>query len=97
MTLNIDRNIFSDSCISTVIYWFSGHNVSIQRSLQESIETLTIDNVSDEKQFRLEFFQKLNDYKLREQIDKETKDIKTILYAKAFGEFDELTEEEILE
>jgi His-Xaa-Ser system protein HxsD len=53
--------------------------------------------VSDEKQFRLEFFQKLNDYKLREQIDKETKDIKTILYAKAFGEFDELTEEEILE
>lgn len=96
MTLNIDRNIFSDSCISTVIYWFSGQ-YTIQRSLQESIETLTIDNVSDEKQFRLEFFQKLNDYKLREQIDKETKDIKTILYAKAFGEFDELTEEEILE
>ena len=96
MTLNIDRNIFSDSCISTVIYWFSGQ-YTIQRSLQESIETLTIDNVSDEKQFRLEFFQKLNDYKLREQIDQETKDIKTILYAKAFSEFDELTEEEILE
>lgn len=96
MTLNIDRNIFSDSCISAVIYWFS-NQYTIQRSLQESIETLTIDNVSDEKQFRLEFFQKLNDYKLREQIDRETKDIKTILYAKAFGEFDELTEEEILE
>lgn len=96
MTLKIDRNIFSDSCISTVIYWFS-NQYTIQRTLQESIETLTIDNVSDEKQFRLEFFQKLNDYKLREQIDKETKDIKTILYAKAFGEFDELTEEEILE
>ena len=96
MTLDIDRNIFSDSCISTVVYWFS-NQYTIQRSLQESIETLTIDHVLDEKQFRLEFFQKLNDYKLREQIDKETKDIKTILYAKAFGEFDELTEEEILE
>lgn len=96
MTLDIDRNIFSDSCISTVVYWFSDQ-YTIQRSLQEPIETLTIDNVSDEKQFRLEFFQKLNDYKLREHIDKETKDIKTILYAKAFGEFDELTEEEILE
>ena len=96
MTLDIDRNIFSDSCISTVVYWFSDQ-YTIQRSLQEPIETLTIDNVSDDKQFRLEFFQKLNDYKLREQIDKETKDIKTILYAKAFGEFDELTEEEILE
>lgn len=96
MTLDIDRSIFSDSCISTVVYWFS-NQYTIQRSLQESIETLTIDHVLDEKQFRLEFFQKLNDYKLREQIDKETKDIKTILYAKAFGEFDELTEEEILE
>lgn len=96
MTLDIDRNIFSDSCISTVVYWFS-NQYTIQRSLQASIESLTIDNVSDEKQFRLEFFQKLNDYKLREQIDKEAKDIKTILYAKAFGEFDKLTEEEILE
>ena len=96
MTLDIDRNIFSDSCISTVVYW-QENQYTIQRSLQESIETLTIDNVSDEKQFRLEFFQKLNDYKLREQIDQETKDIKTILYAKAFSEFDELTEEEILE
>lgn len=96
MTLDIDRNIFSDSCISTVVYWFSSQ-YTIQRSINGSTETLTIDEVLDEKQFRLEFFQKLNDYKLREQIDKETKDIKTILYAKAFGEFDELTEEEILE
>lgn len=52
MTLDIDRNIFSDSCISTVVYWFS-NQYTIQRSLQESIETLTIDNVSDEKLFRL--------------------------------------------
>lgn len=95
MTLDIDRNIFSDSCISTVVYWFSSQ-YTIQRSLQGAIETLTIDDVADEILFRFEFFQKLNDYKLREQIDKETKDIKTILYAKAFGEFDELTEEEIL-
>lgn len=96
MTLDIDRNVFSDSCISTVVYWFSNQYL-IQRSIQESIETLTIDEVPNEKQFRFEFFQKLNDYKLRELIDKETKDIKTILYAKAFGEFDELTEEEIME
>lgn len=95
MILDIDRNIFSDSCLSTVVYWFS-NQYTIQRSIKGSIETLTIDDVPDEKQFRFEFFQKLNDYKLREQIDKETKDIKTILYAKAFGEFDELTEEDIL-
>jgi His-Xaa-Ser system protein HxsD len=96
MTLKIDRKIFSDSCISTVVYWFSSR-YAIQRSIQGTIETLTIDGVQDEKQFLLEFYQKLNDYKLRNQIDEETKYIKTILYAKAFGEFDELTEEEILE
>ena len=96
MTLDIDRNIFSEGCISTVVYWFS-NQYAIRRSLQGTIETLTIDDVSDEKMFRFEFFQKLNDYKLREQIDKETKDIRTILYAKAFGEFEELTEEDILE
>ncbi len=39
----------------------------------------------------------LNDFKLREIISIETKNIRTILYAKAFGEFDELTEEDILE
>lgn len=96
MILDVDRNIFSECCISTIVYWFS-NQYTIQRSMQGSVETLTIDNVSDEKQFRFEFFRKLNDYKLREQIDKETKDIKTILYAKAFGDFDQLTEEEILE
>ena len=86
MILTIDRKI----------YWFS-NQYTIQRSLQGLLETLNIDGVNDEVLFRHVFFQKLNDFKLRELIDAETKDIKTILYAKAFGEFDELTEEDILE
>ena len=51
----------------------------------------------DNKKLKEIFFEKLNDYKLREVIDKETKDIRTILYAKAFGDFDDITEEEIKE
>lgn len=96
MTLSIDRNIYSDWCISTVVYWLS-NQYTFQRSIQGASEMLNVDGVKDESQFRHEFFQKLNDFKLREQIGNETKDIKTILYAKAFGEFDDLTEEDILE
>jgi len=39
-----------------------------------------------------DFWNKMNDFKLREIIITETRDIKTILYAKAFGEFDNLDE-----
>ena len=96
MKLIIDRNIYSDGCISNVVYWFSD-KYTFQRSIDGTDESIQIEGVDNEDSFKHVFYQKLNDYKLREIIDKETKDIKTILYAKAFGEFDELTEEDILE
>lgn len=96
MTLQIDRNIYSDSCISKVVYWFSDQ-YTIERRIEGEIEILAIERVKDESSFKSLFFEKLNDFKLREIINIETKDIRTILYAKAFGDFDELTEEEITE
>ncbi len=96
MIITIDRKIYPDSCISNAVYWFA-NQYAIQRSLNGDTETLSIEGVDCEADFRQLFFEKLNDFKLREIIDKETKDIRTILYAKAFGEFDELTEEEITE
>lgn len=94
MILQIDRKIYSDSCISKVVYWFSDQ-YPIERHVNGDIEALTIDGVKDEVSLKKMFFEKLNDFKLREVIDKETKDIRTILYAKAFGDFDDITEEEI--
>lgn len=94
MNIYVDRTIYSDKCLSNVVYWLSGE-YRINRSLKGNIETMSIEDVVDEEAFKTRFFQLLNDYKLREIIDSETKDIKTILYAKAFGEFDEVTEEEI--
>lgn len=96
MKINLDRNIYSDSCISNVVYWLSS-KYPIQRTINNNIETLIIDNVNNELSFKKVFFQTLNDYKLRDIIDSSTKDIKTILYAKAFGEFDEFSEEDIIE
>lgn len=96
MNICIDRNIYSDKCLSNVVYWFSGE-YQIKRAFTDTIETVSVEGVIDEEAFRTCFFQRLNDYKLREIIESETKDIKTILYAKAFGEFDDITEEDITE
>ena len=94
MKLEIDRKVYSDSCISKVVYWLSDQ-YTIERHLVGDSEIITIEDVSDEDGFRKVFFEKLNDYKLRGIIESETKDIRTILYAKAFGDFDDITEEEI--
>ena len=40
------------------------------------------------------FLQRLNDYKLRQIVLEETKDIRTILYAKAFADYEDFNEEE---
>lgn len=94
MKLQIDRKIYSDSCISKVVYWLSDQ-YTIVRRLEGDNEVITIEDVGDEDSLRKVFFKKLNDYKLRGIIESETKDIRTILYAKAFGDFDDITEEEI--
>ncbi len=95
MIFRIDRRLYSDSCITKVVYWLSGQ-YAIDRHIDGDEEIITIEGGNDKK-LKEEFFEKLNDYKLREVIEKETKDIRTILYAKAFGDFDDITEEEITE
>ncbi len=94
MKFRIDRRIYSDSCISKVVYWLSNQYV-IDRRLDGEEEIIAIEGADDN--IKSAFFEKLNDYKLREVINTETKDIRTILYAKAFGDFDDITEEEITE
>ena len=95
MIFRIDRRLYSDSCISKVVYWLSGQ-YAIDRHIDGEEEIITIEGGNDKK-LKEEFFEKLNDYKLREVIETETKDIRTVLFAKAFGDFDDITEEEITE
>lgn len=100
MQIEVDHNIYSDSVISKVVYWLSG-SYAVERKLEGSLETLTISSLKDitidEKALHDKIFQMLNDQKLRNIIEDETKDIRTILYAKAFADFDDLTEEDLTE
>lgn len=50
-----------------------------------------------DQDIEITFLDKLNDYILRGIIAEETKDIRTILYAKAFADDDNLSEEDLNE
>lgn len=95
MTISIDRNLYSDACISKCIYSFSGE-FECRRTLCGSTETIDIfsDQTIDEEELTRRFLQRLNDFKLREIVIEETKDIRTILYAKAFADCDDFNMED---
>ena len=98
MTISIDRRIYNDSVISKAIYWLSGDYIIVRDFLDDNIESLSIKaidaNVAEET-LKAKLMQTLNDFKLRQIVADETRDIKTILYAKAFAEDEDLSEEDI--
>ncbi len=84
----VDRQIFSDEVISKAIYWET-EKYNISRELQGTHEQITFSLKhyfnDDETLLNERFLTRLNDYKLRQIISNETKDIRTILYIKAFA------------
>jgi len=98
MTLTVDRKIFDDAAISKTIYSMSA-DFTFQRLLEGDTERITITPKpgvnKSEQDIEVEFIDKLNDYKLRGIIANETKDIRTILYAKAFADDDNLSEDDL--
>lgn len=98
MTIKIDRRIYNDSVISKAIYWLSGDYLIVRTLLDDNTETISIASKSElisEDELEIKLMQSLNDFKLRQIVADETRDIKTILYAKAFAEDEDLSEEDI--
>lgn len=88
MTITVDRQIYDDVCISKAIYSLSDM-YTFSRSLDNDLEIIEVVSKAGQNIDESKFFDVLNDFKLRGIINKETKDIKTILFAKAFGDLDE--------
>lgn len=98
MKIQIDRNIYSDSCIDKAIYNLSDR-FSISRSLiSPTLEELSVvvkgSNYND-TMIEGAVIDVLNDFKLRDTIEKETHEIRVILYAKAFGDFDDISDSDL--
>lgn len=98
-SIDIDKQVFNDEIISKTVYWQSAEFV-IDRKVKSNVETITFqtsDNNSSKIDVELvmsKFNQKLNDFKLRQIIEEETKDIRTILYIKAFANNDDFEDYE---
>jgi His-Xaa-Ser system protein HxsD len=86
----VDRRIYDDIVISKAIYWHT-ENFIIDRSRNADSETIIFHakkhdfSKTDKENYIAKFNQELNDYKLRQIIEQETKNIRTILYIKAFS------------
>ncbi len=95
MTVRIDRKIYSDSCISKSVYALAD-KYTILRSVDEQNEVLDVQTIGleagSEESVRKDIINTLNDFKLRCVIEEETKDIRTIIYAKAFADYTESSE-----
>lgn len=97
MSATIDKKIYSDSVVSKAIYWLC-QDYTIRRATidadTEQIEFIGLDDEST-KVVVAKLMALLNDYKLREIIANETREIKVVLYAAAFAEDEDLKEEDI--
>lgn len=97
MTVTVDKRIYDDSVISKAVYWLSGDFSIGRRIINDCLEEITASPLFDceTNEFECRLTHALNDFKLRQIVADETRDIKTILYAKAFAEDENLSEEDI--
>ena len=95
LTLTIDRTIFADEVISKAVYWETNQYI-VTRQLKGNAETLCFEPKpqcnEDERALRERFLTRLNDFKVQQIVDNETKDLRTILYIKAFANNDDFEE-----
>lgn len=97
-TLSVDRSIFSDEVISKAVYWETNLYI-VTRQLNGNTETISFEPKSncqeEENAFKERFITRLNDFKVQQIVNDETKDLRTILYIKAFAnndDFEAITE-----
>ena len=93
--VKIDPEIYSKEVIAKVVYWLS-NDFTIMQGMEGKDWTLTLENQHDVtwNDVKKRLSQLLTDYQMREVIAEETKDIKNILYIKAFANVEELLADE---
>ena len=95
--VKIDANIYSKEVVAKVMYWLSG-DFTIMQSIEGNIWTIYIEShkIVNWDDIKRHLSQLLADYQMRELIIAETKDIRNILYIKAFANVEELLADEEL-
>lgn len=91
---SIDTEIYSNSTVAKVCYWLN-RDFIVSSTKKDKVVELCIESVKEDilwPHIQQEISQMFSDFQLREIINTETKDIRTILYVKAFANLDEFEE-----
>lgn len=93
--VRIDSDIYSKEVVAKVIYWLS-RDFTIMQSIDGKNWTLSLEsqNVVAWDEVKKHLSQLLIDYQMREVITTETKDIRNILFIKAFANVEEIFADE---
>lgn len=93
--IRIDSEVYSKDVIAKVVYWLS-RDFTIMQGIEENDWMLTLEsqNAVDWDEAKNRLSQMLADYQMREVIAAETKDIRNILFIKAFANVEELLADE---
>lgn len=89
--LTIDVTVFNNTVITKTLYWIQSDYFVFWNSLSDNIENITLEKkgglISDVEfqKLRNHLNQNLIDFKTRDVINQETKNIRDILYIKAFA------------
>lgn len=93
--VKIDSEIYSKEVVTKVVYWLSRDFTIMQgREGENWMLSLENPNAVDWDEVKKRLSQLLIDYQMRELITAETKDIRNILYIKAFANVEELLADE---
>ena len=89
--VKIDLGIYSKEVVTKVVYWLS-RDFTIIQEREDKTMTLSLEsqNVVSWDEVKKHISQMLTDYKMREVITAETKDIRNILFIKAFANVEDL-------
>lgn len=92
---NIDGNFYSKSVITKVLYWLAS-DYSISTTMTDFTVFIEIETISnktiDWDVEKNKISSMLIDFQMREIIETETRDIRNILYIKAFANLDQFEE-----
>lgn len=91
----IDSTIYSKAVVAKVVYWLS-RDFTIMQTIEGEALVVSLEShgIIDWDETKKRMSQMLIDYQMREVIAAETKDIRNILFIKAFANVEELLADE---
>ncbi len=101
--LTIDITLFNDTVITKTLYWIQSDFFVFWNSLSNNIANIVLEKkaglISEEEFLKLknQINQNLIDFKTRDIVNQETKNIRDILYIKAFANGDEFEDYNLME